>query len=177
MPTHFKGTETEVRALNALINLARALDSLSAQLGVELGQAGLTPPQFGVLETIHHLGPLCQRELGRKLLRSGGNITVVVTNLEKRRLVRRERLAADRRMIRVHLTQRGRELIERLFPKHVASLVKQFSVLEPEEQETLRRLCRKLGIGVQRDCSTEERTTKNKENGERHEEVRAQQNF
>lgn len=177
MPTHYKGTESEVRALNALINLARALDSLGARLGVELEQAGLTPPQFGVLETIHHLGPLCQRELGRKLLRSGGNITVVVTNLEKRGLVRRERLAADRRMILVHLTERGRELIGQLFPKHVANLVKQFSVLEPQEQETLRRLCRKLGIGVSRVCRIEKTTTKSREKNDGHEEVQAERNF
>lgn len=147
MPTHYRGSEAEVRALNALINLARALESLAARLGKQLEEAKLTPPQFGVLETIYHVGPMCQRELGGKLLRSGGNVTVVVGNLEKRALVRRERMAEDRRMIRVHLTQQGRELIERVFPRHVEALVKEFSVLEPEEQETLRRLCRRLGTG------------------------------
>jgi MarR family 2-MHQ and catechol resistance regulon transcriptional repressor len=147
MPSHYKGTETEVRTLNALINLARALDSLGARLSPELERAGLTAPQFGVLEAVYHLGTMCQRQLGRKLLRSGGNITVVVGNLEKRGLVRRERLADDRRMVRVYLTDKGRELIEQVFPKHVAALVEEFSVLDAEEQETLRRLCRKLGTG------------------------------
>ena len=44
-----------------------------------------------------HLGPMHQRELGRKLLKSSGNITLVVDNLEKRGLVRREREREDRR--------------------------------------------------------------------------------
>ncbi|HTU36278.1 MAG TPA: MarR family transcriptional regulator [Candidatus Acidoferrum sp.] len=159
MPTHYKGNEPEVRALNALINLARALDSLGGRLSARLEEAGLTMPQFGVLEAVYHLGPMCQKELGQKLLRSGGNITVVVTNLEKRGLVRRERLANDRRMIRIHLTERGRERIERVFPEHVEALVREFSVLEPEEQETLRRLCRKLGTGCSRYRNTEELAT------------------
>lgn len=154
MPTHYRGTETELRALNALINLARAVDSLGGRLSAGLEAAGLTAPQFGVLEAVYHLGPMCQRELGQKLLRSGGNVTVVVSNLEKRGLVRRERLANDRRMIRVHLTERGRALIERVFPKHVEALVREFSVLQPQEQDTLRQLCRKLGTG----CSREDKT-------------------
>jgi MarR family transcriptional regulator, 2-MHQ and catechol-resistance regulon repressor len=147
MPTHYKGNETQVRALNALINLARALDSLGARLGSKFEEMGLTAAQFGVLEAVYHLGSMCQKELGHKLLRSGGNVTVVVNNLEKRGLVERERQADDRRMIRIHLTDEGRKLIECVFPKHLEALVEQFSVLEPEEQETLRHLCRKLGTG------------------------------
>ena len=42
----------------------------------------MTVSQFGVLEALHHLGPLRQGEISAKLLRSGGNITLVVDNLE-----------------------------------------------------------------------------------------------
>ena len=38
-----------------------------------------------------------------------------------------------------------RELIARVFPDHVAAIVNEMSVLIPDEQETLGRLCRKLG--------------------------------
>jgi MarR family transcriptional regulator, 2-MHQ and catechol-resistance regulon repressor len=151
MPTHYQGSENEIRALNALINLERASDSLMAQLSTRLEGLGLTAAQFGVLEAVYHLGPMCQRELGRKLLRSGGNVTVVVDNLEKRAWVRRERQAEDRRLVRIHLTERGRALIERVFPQHVEAVVKELGVLAPAEQEELRRLCRKLGMA----CSIE----------------------
>ncbi len=33
MPTHFKGSEEQVRALNAFINLVRGSDSLTAKAG------------------------------------------------------------------------------------------------------------------------------------------------
>lgn len=148
MPTHHRGNDNEVRALNAFINLVRASDSVVARLSAQLEAAGLTVAQFGVLEAIHHLGPMCQKTVAQKLLRSGGNVTVVVDNLEKHGLVRRERQAEDRRMVEVHLTARGRALVGRIFPKHAREVVKEFSILEPQEQEELRRLCRKLGTAA-----------------------------
>lgn len=147
MPTHFQGSKKTVRALNAFINLARASDSLAGRISAQLEAQGLTMGQLGVLEALLHLGPMCQRTLGEKLLRSGGNITLVVDNLEKRGWVRRERQKDDRRMIAVHLTQPGRRLIERVFPGHARAIEQELSVLDPREQEELRRLCRKLGRG------------------------------
>jgi MarR family 2-MHQ and catechol resistance regulon transcriptional repressor len=123
----------------------RAASSVSARLGGSISEAGLTESQFGALEALYHLGPLHQCELGEKLLRSGGNITLVVDNLEKRGLVRRERETDDRRFVTVHLTDNGRRLVARIFPRHVARVVEEMKVLTPAEQEELGRLCRKLG--------------------------------
>lgn len=145
MPTHFAGTLAEVRALNALIALSRASESVAARTQRHLAADRLTGSQFGVLEALYHLGPLCQRDLGAKLLRSGGNVTLVVDNLEKGGLVRRERDATDRRQVQVHLTPAGRRLIKKVFPRHVAGVVAEMRTLTAREQDTLRRLCRKLG--------------------------------
>jgi MarR family transcriptional regulator, 2-MHQ and catechol-resistance regulon repressor len=145
MPSHYKGTRDTIRALNAYINFARASDSLLGRISLELERSGITMGQFGVLEALLHLGPMCQRSLGLKLLRSGGNITMVVDNLEKHGWVRRERQEDDRRMVMIHLTPRGQKLIEGIFPQHAQSIQKEMSVLEPQEQESLRRICRKLG--------------------------------
>jgi len=143
---HYRGTAEEVRALNAFIKLARAAESTGARLSGLLTESGLTESQFGVLEALHHLGPLHPRQLGEKLLRSSGNITLVLDNLEKHGLVRREREVDDRRYVTVHLTPQGRELIRKVFPRHVADVVRVFSALTPAEQEELGRLCRKLGL-------------------------------
>jgi MarR family 2-MHQ and catechol resistance regulon transcriptional repressor len=90
---------------------------------------------------------MTQCVLGEKLLRSGGNITLVIDNLEKHGLVRRERQTEDRRTIVIHLTPKGLRLIKRVFPGHAKMILKEMSQLEPKEQEDLRRLCRKLGTG------------------------------
>jgi MarR family transcriptional regulator, 2-MHQ and catechol-resistance regulon repressor len=147
LPTHFEGSAETKRALNAFINLLRATNSLQARLSAQLDGQGLTVGQFGVLEALLHLGPMSQCVLGEKLLRSGGNMTLVIDNLEKHGLVRRERQTEDRRTIVIHLTPKGRRLIKRVVPGHAKMILKEMSQLEPNEQEDLRRLCRKLGRG------------------------------
>ena len=148
MPTHYQGKPEEVRALNAFIKLVRAAGSVLARTSRPLGATGLTASQFGVLETLLHLGPLHQCDLARKHLQSGGNITMIVDNLEKAGLVRRERLAEDRRYVRVLLTDTGRARIEEIFPEQVRQITAQMSALSGAEQEELGRLCRKLGLAA-----------------------------
>ncbi|MFZ0968405.1 MAG: MarR family transcriptional regulator [Candidatus Acidiferrales bacterium] len=147
MPTHYKGSAKAVRALNAHINLERAANTVAAQLTAKLDLKGLTISQFGTLEALYHLGPLCQNEIAQKLLRSGGNMTLVINNLEKQGLVRRVRQDDDRRLIRVHLTAEGRREIARVIPDHVKAIIKTMSVLTARDQEDLRRICRKFGRG------------------------------
>lgn len=116
-----------------------------ARMSLQLEAEGLTTGQFGILEALLHLGPMCQKTLAEKLLRSGGNITLVVANLAKHGWIRRERQKDDGRKIMVHLTPDGRRLISQIFPRHAEKVVEEMNRLEPREQETLRRICRKLG--------------------------------
>jgi len=146
MGTHYDGRPAEIRALDAYIKLTRAVSAVEARLAPGVAQAALTPTQLGVLEALLHLGPLGQRTLRDKLLTSGGNVTMVIDNLERRGLVRRERRDDDRRNVIVHLTPEGRRLIARAFPGHVRAIVDAFSALSPAEQETLGRLAKKLGL-------------------------------
>lgn len=147
MPTRYRGAENEVRALNALITLVRASEAVVGALQRELAGKRLTTSQFGVLEALFHLGPLCQGDLAGKLLRSGASTTSVVDGLEQRALVVRQRTEEDRRFVRVALTGTGRKLIQGMFPAHAQTVTRLFRVLTAEEQEQLRRLCRKLGTG------------------------------
>jgi MarR family 2-MHQ and catechol resistance regulon transcriptional repressor len=145
MGTRYLGTQEQVLALDTFIKLARATETVSNRIHRHLAETDLTVSQFGVLEALFHLGPLNQRDLAEKLLKSGGNMTLVIDNLEKRELVKREREVDDRRCIKVCLTQKGHQLISRIFPSHVAAVVNEIGILTPDEQEELGRLCRKLG--------------------------------
>ena len=147
MPTHFKGTSEEILALDTYIKLSRATSSFEDRV-LSHGTLGkLTISQFGVLEALYHLGSMCQGQLSQKLLKSTGNITMVVDNLEKSGFVRRVRSVEDRRMINIELTLAGTELISRVFPLHAAAIVAEMSVLTSAEQAALSELCRKLGKG------------------------------
>ncbi len=145
MGTRYLGKTEEVLALDTYIKLVRAVDSVSNRIHRHLADTDLTVSQFGVLEALFHVGPLYQRDLAEKLLKSGGNMTLVIDNLEKRELVKRERETGDRRCIKVCLTEKGKQLISQIFPTHVAAVVNQMSVLTADEQEELGRLCRRLG--------------------------------
>lgn len=150
MGTRYRGTPDEIRALDAFIKLQRAADALGSRVHAHLAADDLTVSQFGVLEALLHLGPMCQRDIGLKLLRSGGNITLVVDNLEKRGLARRERSVENRKFVTVHLTDEGRRLVRRVFPRHVQAVVREMGALSAREQETFARLARAAGIGRDR---------------------------
>src|SRR3954464_11429804 len=106
MGTRHRGTLDEINALNAFIKLQRASESVSTRVHAVL-PAGLTVTQFGVLEALHHIGPLCQSELAETLLKMWGNLPWVVDNLERAGHVARERDPADRRFVVVKLTDKG----------------------------------------------------------------------
>jgi MarR family 2-MHQ and catechol resistance regulon transcriptional repressor len=153
MPTHFEGCEGIVRALNAYINLVRASDSVLSKIAVHLESEGVTMGQFAVLEALLHLGPMCQHALAEKLLRSGGNMTLVVDNLQRQGWVKRQRQEKDRRMVEIHLTPKGRRLITRIFPEHANVIARVMGELTPAEQDDLRRIARKLGRGAEELCA------------------------
>jgi MarR family transcriptional regulator, 2-MHQ and catechol-resistance regulon repressor len=148
LPTHFKGTPEITLALDTYIKLTRAASAFEARLLSHGVTGDLTISQFGVLEVLHHLGPQCQGVISQKLLKSTGNMTLVLDNLEKRNLVRRTRSQEDRRMVLIELTLQGKELIETVFPHHAAAIAEEMRVLSPEEQLELGRLLRKLGSGA-----------------------------
>lgn len=148
MPTRYEGSRREVRALDAYIKLMRATESLNARLVRSLAAHDLTMSQLGTLEALLHVGPMCQRALAQKLLKSSGNMTTVIDNLEARGLVSRVRGTEDRRFITLHLTPAGRKLIDSVFPAHAALIADALALLSPAEQGDLARLCKKLGLAL-----------------------------
>jgi len=146
--TGYKGSKDEVRALSAYVKLMRATESLSARVHRHLAKASLTISQFGALEALYHLGPLSQAEIAKKVLKSTGNMTMVIDNLEKRGLVSRKRSEVDRRFYEVNLTAAGKELIKSLFPRHAAGIMDEMKVLNSVELVSLANLCRRLGLQI-----------------------------
>lgn len=158
MATHHTGSEAERRALNMFIALTRASDwyHRGALTRAPLPET-LTMTQFGVLEALYHLGPMCQAEVGRKLLKTKGNVSVVIERLVQRGLVNRRPQAEDRRYTVVELTGAGRSVIADYFPRIAKGFAESAAVLSADEQETLTRLCKKIGRGVEQTIGAERR--------------------
>jgi MarR family 2-MHQ and catechol resistance regulon transcriptional repressor len=132
------------------VKLSRAHDTFSHLTAADIHSFGLTPAQFGVIECLGHLGTMLIGDLTKKHLVSGGNMTVVVNNLEKDGLVERSVNDEDHRAFYVKLTPKGKHLFEKIFSKHARYIVKLASVLSESEQAELGILLKKLGTRLQK---------------------------
>ncbi len=134
-----------IAAVRAYVKLLRAARAVVGAVEPLLAAHALTTTQIGVLEALLHKGPMSQRELGRKVLTSAANMTDVLDKLQARDLIARCRATSDRRSVTVGLTDRGRALIEELFPRHAADIALAMGGLTRPELERLAALLRKLG--------------------------------
>jgi MarR family transcriptional regulator, 2-MHQ and catechol-resistance regulon repressor len=145
--TKHYGKKTDI-ALSLWVKLARAHDTFSHLAAQHIRTFGLTQAQFGAVECLGHLGPMLIGDLTKKHLVSGGNMTVVVNNLEKEGIVERTVCEDDRRACTVHLTDKGKRLFKKIFVPHAEYVVQLASGLTENEQEELGRLLKKLGTGI-----------------------------
>ena len=135
-------------ALSLWVKLARASATFGRLTGKDIERYGLTQPQFGVVELLGHLGPVTIGEITRKMLVTGGCVTVILDNLEKEGLVERMRSTEDRRVVKVQLTNKGQGLFKKMFRQHAEHVSQLASVLSEDEQNQLSGLLRKLGLAL-----------------------------
>lgn len=136
--------------LKVIVSLNRCLQSLQREEVPVIQAAGLTMAQFGVLEHLYHKGDRKICQIMEKTLATGGNMTVIVDNLEKQKLVERREDPDDRRARIIRLTAVGRALIAELFPRHLENLERILAVLSEAEKRKLVALARKLGLSLHR---------------------------
>ena len=141
----FNFTRNQLTQLNVYVKLMRAANAVTKKLHAYLSDHGLTTSQFGVLEALYSLGPMHQKEIGAKILKTDGNITMILGNLAKRGLIQRKAKADDRRYQTVRLTRKGQQLMNIIFPIHLTHTEQVFACLGQEELETLGAALKKLG--------------------------------
>ncbi len=137
------GKENELN-MKLTIALARTSSSEDRLTQNFLRPFDLTLSQFGVMEALYHLGDMKICELIEKTLSTSGNMTVVIRNLEASAYVTRYISTEDKRVSKIALTQKGHDLIEKIFPLHMDSLKSYFENLEDIEKEQLLMLLKKL---------------------------------
>lgn len=135
-------------ALSTWVKLARAYSSFDKKSIESIKTFGLTKPQFAVIEVIGHLGPLKVREVCSKMLVTGGNITLVLDNIEKLGYIERVPSKDDRRAIDIQLTPAGQKLFDEVFIEHAGNITRMMSALSAAEQESLGILLKKLGTSL-----------------------------
>jgi len=139
-------------SISVWIRLLRSYNVISSHIRRRVSKRGLTLPQLYVLATLGVLGDLTLGELGRQILMSKGNITIIVDHLERDGYVLRQRDSEDRRVVWVRLTPEGRQL----FAEIVAAYEDEFAdlmrhCLSEEELRQLSQLLKRLIEGILRE--------------------------
>lgn len=137
------GTHTD-KAMSTWIQLFRAFNKIRAKESLYIHSFDLTMNQFQVLEVLYHRGDLSIGAITTLIMGTPGNITVVVRNLKRDGLVNSAPDPKDKRSSILSITQKGKEIIEQLFPDHAKNLESYFKNLNDDEMETLFNLLRKL---------------------------------
>jgi DNA-binding MarR family transcriptional regulator len=103
----------------ALMELLRTADTVWNASRVFFERWDLSPSQFNVLNLLHlNPGGLSQTDLSRQLIMHRSNLTGLVDRLEKRGLVARREVAADRRAYSVVLTAAAARLLRDILPRY-----------------------------------------------------------
>lgn len=119
-------------------------------------QFDTTLPRFDLMAQLErHPDGLKMKELSRRLMVTGGNITGITDQLVAEGLVERLEVEGDRRAWRVRLTPKGHALFAVMAQRHEAWIVSAFEGLPPREVEQLHRLLGKVKRHQQRPLGDE----------------------
>lgn len=139
------GSNTSPTGLRTWMILWKATQSVQANARRNIDGLGLGLTDFAVLEVLLHKGPLPVNVIGSKVLLTSGSVTTAIDRLEVRSLVERGPHAHDRRARIVHLTDKGRKLIECAFGAHARAMEDVFSCLSGPERSAFIETLKTLG--------------------------------
>ncbi|MFD2924555.1 MarR family winged helix-turn-helix transcriptional regulator [Halobacillus naozhouensis] len=135
-------------SLKSFIVLSRANHAVEGKIREDIRKHGLNPTEFAVLELLYHKGDQPIQRIGKKILLASGSITYVVDKLEEKHLLQRIRCPEDRRIIYTRITDKGKNLMNGIFPKHAKGIQSIFGELDETEKETLISLLKRLGLSL-----------------------------
>ncbi|GGK30513.1 putative HTH-type transcriptional regulator YsmB [Caldalkalibacillus thermarum] len=122
----------------------RYISSIIKQKGREiLADFPITPPQFVALQWLNEEGDMTIGELSNKMYLACSTTTDLVDRMESNGLVERVRDTNDRRVVRIHLKEKGKNIILDVLKarrEYLASILSNFS------QEQVAELARSLEL-------------------------------
>ncbi len=105
---------------------------------------GITPVQYGALQTVCNTPGIDQRTLARSIGLDTSTIAGVVDRLESRGLLVRNTTPEDRRVRLLSLTDEGHALLKALAPAMHRAQARMLEPLPPRERDQFMRMLRQL---------------------------------
>ena len=129
-------------SLLAWINISRIEAFVQAKLSQSYKKFNLTQPQFEIIALLW-VNPegLSQKEITERLQWTKGNTSGVLVRLMEKEFVSREILQEDKRIHRVILTHKGRNLADKIVPLIESEITTRFdSILSVRERRILKEI-------------------------------------
>ncbi|GIO21759.1 putative HTH-type transcriptional regulator YsmB [Oceanobacillus sp. J11TS1] len=131
----------EIEAVNKMEKKLRYISGMIKQNGRKiLHHYPITLPQFIALQWLLEEGDLTVGELSNRISHAFSTTTDLVDRLEKNELVERIRGTKDRRVVQIHLLEKGKHIIEEVIQKRQEYLQDVMSGFSDEQKETLNEL-------------------------------------
>src|ERR1700749_1526328 len=128
----------------SLPNILYTNNWLSEKINTIFSNWDITPRQFNILRILRGEGrPLSTLQIRQRMLDKMSDTSRIVDRLVRKGMVRKTPGAADRRLVDVVITQRGRKLLEKIDPLE-DEMDKMMETLSGEEASLLNRLLDKL---------------------------------
>ncbi len=121
---------------------SKALEEVTKQ---DIKKHGMRASDFAILETLYHKGRQTIREISESVLISTGSITYVIDKLEKKELLIRTNCPDDRRAVYLEITDRGKQTMDDIFPKHQLVIEELFDGISESDKETVIEVLKKVG--------------------------------
>ena len=131
--------------LKALTILLRASSSVEKVVKKDMASHGLNATEFTVLELLYSKGRQPIQMIGKQILLASSSITYVVDRLEEKGMVIRIADNLDRRVTFCELTDEGKGLMEKIFPKHAEKIAELIEGCTNEEVQLLQSVLKKVG--------------------------------
>jgi DNA-binding MarR family transcriptional regulator len=103
-----------------------------------------TPEGLGILFLLSRQDGLTQSQISEFLAKDKAAITRLLNALEKEGLVKRNHDKEDRRVVRSHLTPKGKKAIEDIMPAFQSFFTEVFDAVDPDEFDIARKVLRQI---------------------------------
>lgn len=139
----------EEQILRLLRIILRSSNSVTQLLKKDMESFGLNATEFMILELLYHKGPQLAQAISRDILMASSSITYAIDNLEKKGFAKREVCSEDRRKIYNSLTESGKDLMDEIFPLHVAEIQTLFGDVSADDIDQLSKELKAIGLKAQ----------------------------
>ncbi|MCM3360653.1 MarR family winged helix-turn-helix transcriptional regulator [Niallia sp. HCP3S3_B10] len=140
MMTEEKNAKEYLENIATIEKDMRYISGIIKQKGREiLSNYTMTPPQFVALQWLFEEGDMTIGELSNKMFLAFSTTTDLVDRMEKNKLVQRVKDPNDRRVVRIHMLEEGKRLIDEVIKKRQGYLQEVLNDYTTDDIEELKK--------------------------------------